>query len=319
MLNQKLPEDVFCALQFGGVPYDVDPRRIVLPLIPLGEPNDAGEIWYSDRRSQRGYKNDFGYVANGQVMMVQLQLPNTSRVAFEDGVCAVYRKLNSFVRNAGYPYLLRVWNYLSDINDGEGDAERYRRFCAGRYRALAVVEDFERQLPAASAIGSHDKGGLRLFALAARHPGLPVENPLQVSAYRYPRMYGQRSPSFVRGILVPWADGPQLFASGTASIVGHSTLYPGDAVAQMRQAVVNLETLREHAVRSYLPGHVPTRLQLESCLVYVRNAGDASALSRLVPDLFGRQPVRILVGDICRLDLLVEIEAVYRQMTRLAP
>ena len=49
--------------------------------------------------------------------------------------------------------------------------------------------------------------------------GTPVENPRQVSAYRYPREYGPQSPTFARALLPPSPRVP-LLLSGTASIDG---------------------------------------------------------------------------------------------------
>lgn len=312
--SQSLPARVLCALQFGGDRADDDPRRVLLPLSPLDAVSTVGELWLSTVPVRSGWVRDFGYAENGQVMMVQLQVPETQLNRMEEAVCEIYRRLIRFVSGAGYPHLLRVWNYLDRINQGDGDAERYRRFCAGRYRAMADTDGFEHQLPAASAIGSRDGGGLRLFVLAARQPGLQVENPNQVSAFNYPRIYGTRSPSFSRATLVPWADGVQLLVSGTASIVGHATTHPGDPQAQLRQAVANIETVRDHAIRSRLPGTDPAQLQLESCILYVRRETDLPGLQALLPELLGTQPVRVLAGDICRRALLIEIEAIYRQV-----
>ena len=44
-----------------------------------------------------------------------------------------------------------MWNYLDAINEGDGDAERYRQFCVGRARGLGRPNG--KRLPAATAIG----------------------------------------------------------------------------------------------------------------------------------------------------------------------
>src|SRR3546814_14768858 len=76
-----------------------------------------------------------------------------------------------------------MWNFLAQINVGAEDHERYRQFSAGRNRALALKPDFERALPAATAIGMLEPG-LVIYFLAGKQPGLPIENPRQVSAFR---------------------------------------------------------------------------------------------------------------------------------------
>lgn len=311
-----LPESTLCAWQFGdAAPTSDDPRRVRLPLRPLWTVNTnvAGEVWRGSAPLRYGWQGDLGYAGNEQLLMVQLHLPDAALDDLEGAVCAAYQRLLQFTSAAGHPHLLRVWNYLSSINEGDGDAERYRRFCAGRYRALAQTPGFELGLPAASAIGSRAGDGLRVFALAGPAPGLQVENPRQVSAFRYPRDYGERSPSFSRATLAPWRDGAQLLVSGTASILGHATVHAGDAAAQLRQALDNLETVRDQALRTYLPTLAPPRLPLASALVYVRHADDLPALQPLLVQRLGGVPLRVLAGDICRRDLLVEVEAVYRQ------
>ena len=66
---------------------------------------------------------------------------------------------------------------------------------------------------------------------------VPVENPRQVSAYRYPPTYGPRVADLLaRGAgRTSAAATIALFISGTASIVGHETVHQGDVRAQTRR------------------------------------------------------------------------------------
>src|SRR3546814_9458672 len=66
-----------------------------------------------------------------------------------------YRTLLDAVRGSGEPYILRIWNYLARINDGDGDDERYRQFCVGR--ASAVDAAFNAPPPAATALGDRKR------------------------------------------------------------------------------------------------------------------------------------------------------------------
>jgi hypothetical protein len=72
----------------------------------------------------------------------------------------------------------------------------------------------EAALPAATCIGRFDGvRRLQVYWLAAREAGLPLENPRQVSAFRYPRQYGPQSPSFSRALLPPLLAWPHRFDS----------------------------------------------------------------------------------------------------------
>ena len=112
-----------------------------------------------------------------------------------------YRDLFEALEQTGCAHLLRVWNYLPQINADGGGLERYRQFNAGRQQAFieAGQAAFEGA-PAACALGIH-QGALCIRFLAGRVAPLPIENPRQVSAYRYPPTYGPRAPTFSRAAL----------------------------------------------------------------------------------------------------------------------
>ena len=207
-----------------------------------------------------------------------------------------YDEILRTTRERGFPHLIRVWNHVRDINEGEGDAERYKRFCAGRHEAFAVAQWPKDRLPAASAVGIRERG-LMIDYLAATTPGRQIENPRQVSAYDYPRAYGRRSPSFARATLFD----DTLFIAGTASIVGHETKHAGDIRAQLRETLTNLETIARAAGR--------TLGDLTHVKLYLRNAGDAE-IANAVRAAIPQAKHAVMEADICRRELLLEIEAI---------
>ena len=308
--GRPLPPQALCEFRFAAVPADRDPRRIAINLPTLGGGWD-GDLWLSQLPVRHGWDGDIGYSENGEVLLMQLRLEEPALADMEQAVYQAYVRIGAFLAARGYPQPWRVWHYLGEINEGEGDAERYRRFCVGRYRAVADSADFESRLPAATAIGTRG-GGLSLIVLAGKRPGQQVENPRQVSAFRYPRPYGQRSPSFSRATLLPWSDGPRLLVSGTASIVGHATANAGDPAAQLRQTAANLQALLAHATHTRLPGREPREFQAESYIVYLRHAEDLPRVRATLDELFGDAPQRLVIGDICRRELLIEVEVSYR-------
>lgn len=305
-LERPLGANVLCAFSYGDerIPANPDARRAVIRL-PRLHGNRGGEIWESRLPVRAENNGAIATADNGEVMMLRLSLPEADLLNTESATQRLFEELLRVTAARGYPYLLRIWNYLGNINDGDGDDERYRRFCVGRYQAMSLRPRFEGRLPAATAIGTSG-GGLMVLALAGKRRGQQVENPRQLSAFRYPRAYGERSPSFSRATLVPWADGAQLLVSGTASIVGHATAHPGDPQTQLRQTAMNLQALISQpglARRGFLP---------ELFTLYLRNRDDLLPVLPLLPGYFGGAPVQVLQGDICRRELLLEVEAVYR-------
>src|ERR1700727_1147856 len=99
-----------------------------------------------------------------------------------------------------------------------------------------------------------------------------IKTPRQTSAYHYPPKFGKHSPTFSRACLAPAHAGTRLFISGTASIVGHASLHPGDVRAQTRETLANIKALLDEANR--LSGSMRYKLDNMKMKVYVRHAED---------------------------------------------
>jgi chorismate lyase / 3-hydroxybenzoate synthase len=222
-----------------------------------------------------------------------------------------YEALLACCKDLGKPHLLRLWNYMPHINGLENGEERYRLFNTGRREALLaanyVVKD---SAPAACALGSH-RGSLKIAFLASTQPCIGIENPRQVSAYNYPKDYGVNPPIFSRAGLFVQEDGKNiLFISGTASIVGHQTLHIGDIALQTSESIANIQAVLNEANR--LAGSDLWALNQLHGQVYVRKPEDLTIIQTILKQhaLFNFTYVH---ADICRADLLVEIEA-YAQL-----
>ena len=163
-------------------------------------------------------------------------------------------------------------------------------------------------VPAASAVGSPAGSPISIYFLAARRQPKMIENPRQTSAYHYPLKFGRHSPMFSRACVLSESAGTNLFVSGTASIVGHETIHSGDVAAQTRETLANIDALLEEANRVVgLPRYSLDGLKFK---VYVRQPSDLCAIEgALAGSLGSRAPIVYLQADVCREDLLVEIEA----------
>ncbi|HET7794948.1 MAG TPA: hypothetical protein VFL64_16315 [Rhizobacter sp.] len=209
-------------------------------------------------------------------------------------------------------HLLRLWNYFAGINIESGGSERYRQFNAGRQQAFIEAQRsaFDGS-PAACALGMQG-GTLQVSFLAGTRPPLAIENPRQVSAYRYPDTYGPRAPTFSRAAVADAGDGRGLlFISGTASIVGHVSMHVGDVRRQTEESLANIAAVRGAAeARS---GHTFPPSQMHYTL-YLRQPADMAVVREVFeravgPDSPAARGALYLHADVCRADLLVEIEA----------
>jgi len=221
----------------------------------------------------------------------------------------LYRRLIEMLRDQPVAYPLRLWNFFPGINTGDDDAERYRRFCIGRGAALEAAGLDDASMCAATAIGS-SRHRMQLVALIGRQPGVSIENPRQVSAWNYPRRYGPRQPSFARATAVSLAENRVgLLVSGTASVVGHATAHPHDVRAQTEEAASNLEALLAHAAGAMNHPALARFSDASLARVYVRNAEDWPAVEKRLRARWPEVRLCGLQGDVCRRDLMVEIEA----------
>ncbi len=309
-LRGQTPSRILGEIHFdpaAAVPPAAAHPCLRLDMPPVGR--ILAEVWLSPEPVATARVGDFTLARNEAVLFGCIHDPVAAASdAFEQTVHRRYRELLALVEEEGYPHLLRIWNYFPQINAEYDGLEVYQRFSRGRAQAFAEhYGEFHDRLPAASAVGLRS-GGLYVYFIASRTPGRHRENPRQVSAYRYPPQYGPRSPSFARGTFKRWQAGEVLFISGTASIVGHETRHRGDPLAQFEETLRNLLTLIEVTARD--EGVPWSGLSaLTSVKVYLRDPAHHALLApRLDAALGGALPVLYLRGDLCRRDLLLEIE-----------
>ena len=221
-----------------------------------------------------------------------------------------YGKVLTLLESQGFPHLVRVWNYLSEINVEKGNIERYRAFCSGRYETLKKIEFQPDDFPAASAIGTRGSGVL-LYFIAAKQPGIQIENPRQVSAFKYPKQYGPTSPSFSRATLKQWRKDKHLYISGTASIVGYESRHQNDTLLQLQETLANLKSLIDNCQQK-VDVAVKSITDISLLTVYLRYPHDYASVKQQLESVLGKQvPIIYLCGDICRNDLVIEIEGIY--------
>lgn len=224
------------------------------------------------------------------------------RQAGFDAYARIFRLLDA----QGLPHLWRLWNYMADINGESHGLERYRQFNMGRGDAFeAGARSVVGRVPAACALGVAG-GPLTVAFLAGSTATVPIENPRQLSAFLYPDRYGPRSPTFSRAALAHPPGGEILFLSGTASIVGHQTVHPGDVRAQTGESLDNIEAVL--AVASAKARSGAFALSDLGYRAYLRHATDLHVVREVLAQRLGAAPVAYVQADVCRADLLVEIE-----------
>lgn len=273
----------------------------------LGGHDSSFEVWVSDAPVTACDYQDICGATDGNVLFASLTLEQHPGETLRELALQAYTRIFKFIDYCGYRNLLRIWHYFPQINDDESGLERYRSFNIGRHEAFVANGRCigEESVPAASALGS-GSGSLVIYFIAGKQPGKAIENPRQVSAYHYPKLYGPRSPAFVRAMYVTLGRQNCFFISGTASIVGYETVHLGDVEKQANETLRNIRTMLEQApCYDAAEGRVLLK-------VYLRHTRDLDVVRTKVQAEFGATCKAVyLHSSICRSDLLLEIEGVY--------
>jgi chorismate lyase / 3-hydroxybenzoate synthase len=301
-----LPDDVLFAVEFGRRATPVPSRCARVCLEPLAG-TGLTEVWYANGAVHAGFEGQVRYAADDHHLAGAIEVDEREHGGLGGAAAYAYSAIAKFQAHSRYRHPLRIWNYLDAINQGEGDGERYRIFCSGRAEGLKSLQ-LDR-FPAATAIGRRDGSGLlQVYWLAGREAGIALENPRQIAAYHYPRQYGPTSPTFSRAMLVA----PDLLMiSGTASIVGHVSQHAGNVQRQINEIFSNLDSLLGRA-RAHAPALSPRFGGNTLIKAYLRDEADLPFVEkqlreRLPPDT----PFLVLAGDICRGDLLIELDCLH--------
>jgi|ERR1700722_3648700 len=299
-------KSVLAVIGFGHGATSNDPRFLNVALEPSTPDETRYEVWRTLDSVTHGIDGSVRWASDGTYSIAIIELDESSYGGIAETARLAYAELIAWLQSSATPNLLRVWNYFDAINDGHNDDERYRQFCSGRAAGLGPA--FAGNYPAASAIGTRSgKNILQVYALASRAPGAAVENPRQCSAWRYPRRYGPIAPGFARAMRAP-TQFPQLYISGTAAVVGHESHHAGDIEAQLQETLTNLESLLQSAQSRTALGEASGDI----LKVYVRRVEDAAWLQSALRSRLGDDvPLLLLQGDICRAELLLEIDGVH--------
>ena len=281
------------------------PLWIDIPV--LGGSGTSLEVWTSDSKITACNDQYIQGTCDGNVLFGSLTLEQKTGQDLQTLSRQAYTHLFEFIDHHDYSNLLRVWHYLPQINEDENGLERYRGFNVGRHEAFVANgrSISEESVPAASALGS-DSGSLTIYFMAGKQPGKAVENPRQVSAYHYPDRFGPRSPIFVRAMSATVGSQHCFFISGTASIVGYETVHQGDVEKQTVETLLNIRALLQQA--PLYDAH-KGRMLLK---IYLRHLHDLEIVRTTVNQEFGTNCKAVyLHSNICRSDLLLEIEGAY--------
>lgn len=223
--------------------------------------------------------------------------------------------------NLSFNNIVRQWNYIGDILGMHSGFQNYQVFNEVRteyYNKYRTIQGF----PAATGVGMKYGGVYLDFCAVKSDETVRIEsvtNPSQVNAYEYGqevlkgRSAGTGSlknpPQFERGLLVINKEVSTLFISGTASIIGQETIGRGDVAEQTAVSIENLRRVADMQRIRNLTGK-DDKGKYSLLRVYIKRQDDFGIVRDICKEQFKGSPIVFIEADICRDDLLTEIEAV---------
>ncbi len=234
-----------------------------------------------------------------------------------DNAETAFEAFGLLLEKAGTPLrsVVRQWNYIENITGSDEGRQRYQEF--NNVRSVFYGRHFDGTgYPAATGIGMN-LGGVVIEFVAVDFPGadsFSIDNPQQVSAHDYSEkvlagvnLSVRSTPKFERARYLEIFGKKQIFISGTASIRGEKTVGEGDAVEQTCVTVRNMQQLYSKKVLSQIPGDL-LQPAYGHARIYVKKREDFTAIKKTFKKYYGNLPAVYILADICREDLLVEIE-----------
>jgi len=239
----------------------------------------------------------------------------------------VLRGMQKSLAQAGSDFgqVVRTWFCLGGITEPEDRTQRYMELNRARsdfygdvrFRCSLPLPNIPHGIyPASTGIGMTGKGLVAsCLSLQTKRKDaflFPLENPLQTPAFAYPPKYSPKSPKFARAKALVLGNYVTTWISGTASVVHSESRYSGDLDQQTEQTIDNIERLVASENFSFhgIKGAGATLEDVAKIRVYLRRVEDFAACKAICERRFGPVPAIYAVADICRPELLVEIEGV---------
>ncbi|THF65591.1 endoribonuclease L-PSP [Pseudothauera nasutitermitis] len=225
--------------------------------------------------------------------------------------------------------VVRTWFYVGGITSDDLHSvpvtQRYKELNRARSDFFRNIDFLANRVPktvghtvypASTGIGmAGEEIRLSTLALLTQRSDVvtvPLENPRQTAAFDYARHYSPQSPKFSRAMAVVNGNQAITYVSGTASITASETRHAGDAARQTEETLENIRALigEDNLAKHGLPGFGTDLDGLGLVRAYVKNVEDYPAIRAVCEKRLGTRPILYAIGDVCRDDLLVELEGI---------
>ncbi len=234
---------------------------------------------------------------------------------------------NLLDRNGFQPeQLVRTWLYQGLLVLPEKDTQRYKElnraradfFDGRKFLSATLPENYQGPTvyPASTGIGTDDVdlvvGAVAFSTTRTDVLTVPLENPNQTPAFDYGSVYSPQSPKFARAMGMKLGNSLKIFVSGTAGITDSESRFENDPVGQTELTLDNIAALisGSNLQKHGIDGFSPELRDLAVARVYVKRIADYELIREVCQRRCPDTPMLFTIADVCRPELLVEIEGI---------
>ncbi len=254
---------------------------------------------------------------NEKTLMLEGVLGDTITDSISQQSDCIFKKIEAILLKENMPIqsIVRQWNYIGNITSETNNFQHYQAFNDSRTQFYEKA-NWDFGYPAATGISmSIDCVIVSLIAFVGTSNSkiYPLNNSLQLAAHKYTAsvLIGnakKTTPKFERAKVLLNNDGGICYISGTAAIRDEHSMSEMDVALQTKQTIENIEYLisSENLKVNNIAQHL--EFEIDNLRVYIKNSNDFEAVKLEVKRKWPLLPVIYTQAEICRTELLVEIE-----------
>lgn len=219
--------------------------------------------------------------------------------------------------------IIRQWNYIEKITQTDSNGiQHYQAFNDAR-SAFYSTAPWHGGYPAATGIGT-TCGGVVIdleatLSFSDQIVARAIDNKLQISAHAYSQKVlhgkadvpgcGKSTPKFERAKAWMDSEKQRLYISGTAAIRGELSIGTDNVTEQTRITLENMEFLARQANPEAAESAEPPFTLLR---IYLKDPAFRNKVETVLESHYNGVPAIWVTADVCRDELLVEIEGMSR-------
>ena len=262
------------------------------------------------------------YILINGVEIISAGIYSDTSLGIDQQADAIFERIYQILKNESVKVddIVRQWNYIERITHLGERGQHYQLFNDSRSHFYNAAQ-WTNGYPAATGIGTQTGGVIVVFDAVrdSTQFSRAIDNPLQISAHAYSQQVlinntdaHKTTPKFERARHI---DGKEqmIYISGTAAIRGEDSCQQ-DIVGQTALTMENIDHLIsvENQVASGVKR--PAKMEYATMRAYLKYCDNLDDVTAWIDEHYPKMQTLYLWADICREELLIEIEGIATQI-----